>query len=103
MSQMIAQETCTREFFSILDEAFETHHGIFLDRGTLLFDTLAGISAAEASIPVGGKCAPLAAQVTHVIFYLGVAESCIYLNLLASKTSFKISRASAGVAQRGWT
>jgi hypothetical protein len=30
--------------------------------------------AAEASIAVGGKCASLAAQVTHGIFYLDVAE-----------------------------
>ncbi len=28
------------------------------------------VSAQEASIPVGGKCASLAAQVAHVIFYI---------------------------------
>src|SRR5690606_16863395 len=34
------------------------------------FETLATISAEKASIPVGGKCATLAAQVKHVAFYL---------------------------------
>jgi adenylosuccinate lyase len=48
-----------------LDECFDTVSGIFLDDGDSLFDTLATISAAEASIPVGDKCATLAAQVAH--------------------------------------
>ena len=74
MNGTIAQETFTQQFFEILDEAFVTHHGFFLDRGNSLFETLAEISAAEASVPVGGKCASLAAQVTHVIFYLDVTE-----------------------------
>ena len=39
--------------------------------------TLAGISAAEASIPVGGKCATLAAQVKHVAFYLDVLVNSV--------------------------
>ena len=39
-----------------------------------MFETLATISAEEASVPVGGKCATLAAQVKHVAFYLDVLE-----------------------------
>jgi len=54
-----------------MEETFEPkHHGIYLDRGTSLFETLDTVSAEEASIPVGGKCASLAAQVAHVIFYI---------------------------------
>ena len=61
--------------FQFMEETFEAkHHGIFLDRGTSLFETLETVSAQEASIPVGGKCASLAAQVTHVIFYLELME-----------------------------
>ena len=56
----------------LLDETFDEVKGIFLDKNTSLFETLAGISAQEASIPVGGKCATLAAQVKHVGFYLDV-------------------------------
>jgi hypothetical protein len=57
--------------YAFLEETFESkHHGIYLDRGTSLFETLDTVSAEEASIPVGGKCASLAAQVAHVIFYI---------------------------------
>jgi hypothetical protein len=54
-----------------MGETFESkHQGIFLDKGTSLFETLETVSAQEASIPVGGKCASLAAQVAHVTFYI---------------------------------
>jgi len=61
----------------MLEETFDNVVGIYLDKGTSLFETLADISAAEASIPVGGKCATLAAQVKHVAFYLDVVEKSI--------------------------
>ena len=77
MSTKIDQEHIVPDLFDILDEAFVTHHGIFLDRGTSLFETLETITAEEASIPVGGKCATLAAQVSHVNFYLEVMEAYI--------------------------
>ena len=54
----------------LLGETFDSAGGLYLDRGTSLFETLAGIDAATASIPVGGKCATLAAQVKHVAFFL---------------------------------
>src|SRR5512138_1929076 len=74
MSNKIDQQLVTQNLFDVLDEAFVKHHGIFLDAGTSLFETLDTISAQEASIPVGGKCATLAAQVAHVNFYLEVLE-----------------------------
>ena len=74
MGKVIDQERLTEELFAILDETFETHHGIYLDKGTSLFETLETITAAEASRPVGGKCAALAAQVAHITFYLEVLE-----------------------------
>jgi hypothetical protein len=77
LSNKIDQGLITQNLFDILDEAFVTHHGVFLDRGTSLFETLETITAAEASIPVGGKCATLAAQVAHVNFYLEVVEDYI--------------------------
>ena len=61
----------TNNLFQLMEETFEAkHHGIYLDRGTSLFETLETVSADEASIPVGGKCASLAAQVAHVAFYI---------------------------------
>ena len=74
MPEAIPQDMFTKQLFAILDETFETHYGIFLDKGTSLFDTLETISAAEASIPVGDACASLAAQVAHITFYIGVLE-----------------------------
>jgi hypothetical protein len=57
--------------FLLMEETFDSkHHGIYLDEGTSLFETLETVSAEEASIPVGGKCASLAAQVAHVTFYI---------------------------------
>jgi hypothetical protein len=67
----------TKALVMLLDETFEQVHGFYLDKGTSLFETLAGISAEQASIPVGGKCATLAAQVKHVAFYLDVLEKSV--------------------------
>lgn len=52
------------------EEAFTDVTGIFLDKGTSMFETLATISAEEASRPVGGGCANIAAQVNHTWYYL---------------------------------
>lgn len=56
----------------IFDETLTTHHGIFLDKGTSLMETLATISAEEASQPVSASCASIAAQVNHTTYYLDV-------------------------------
>lgn len=73
----IANEHFTTALLYVLDETFDNVHGVYLDQGTSLFETLAGITAEEASIPVGGKCATLAAQVKHVAFYLEVVERAV--------------------------
>lgn len=80
MDKVIKQEDFLNNLFNLLDETFDNTHGIYLDKGTSLFRTLETVSAAEASIPVGGKCASLAAQVAHVIFYLEVLERSIVYN-----------------------
>ena len=77
MSTPIQNEHFTNALYSLLDETFDHVQGYFLDKGTSMFETLADISAEEASIPVGGKCATLAAQVKHVAFYLDVAEKAV--------------------------
>ena len=72
MAQQIALESYTKALSGLLDETFERVHGIYLDRGTSLFETLETISAEEASRPVSATCASIAAQVEHVRFYLEV-------------------------------
>jgi hypothetical protein len=70
----IQSDHFTKAIFMLMEESFENVQGIYLDKNSSMFETLAGISAEEASIPVGGKCATLAAQVKHVAFYLEVIE-----------------------------
>jgi pantothenate kinase len=73
----ITSEQFKNDLLTVMTETFESVYGIYLDKSTSLFETLAQISAAEASIPVGGKCATLAAQVAHVRFYLDVTEQYV--------------------------
>ncbi len=73
----IASQHLTEALLVVLDETFDSVRGVYLDKGTSLFETLAGITAEEASIPVGGKCATLAAQVKHVAFYLDVVDKTV--------------------------
>jgi hypothetical protein len=68
------QSLFTAGLFDLLLETFEEVRGIYLDRGTSLFETLDLITSMEASIPVSETCASLAAQVAHVNFYLEVME-----------------------------
>jgi len=80
MDKMIKQEDFLNNLFSLLDETFDNTHGIYLDKDTSLFRTLETVSAEQASIPVGGKCASLAAQVAHITFYLEVLERYVVYN-----------------------
>ena len=60
-----------------LIETFENVHGIFLDKGTSLFETLAEISAEQASQPMG-NCATIAAHVAHMRYYMDVLEDRMF-------------------------
>lgn len=74
MPSLIPSDVFASELLLVLSETFESVQGIYLDKGASLLETLAGITAEEASIPVGNKCATIAAQVTHVCFYLDVLD-----------------------------
>lgn len=74
MTNTILAEHFTSLLLELFTETFEQVHGMYLDRDTSLFTTLETITAEEASQPVGGKCATLAAQVEHIRFYLEVLE-----------------------------
>lgn len=102
MSATILPVHFTSALYTILDETFDTVHGYYLDKGTSLFETLATISAAEASIPVGGKCATLAAQVKHVIFYLDVLEKAVRTQQFEKQDWGKIWRETKDVSADEW-
>ena len=74
MSDQIKAEDFSINLFKLMQETFESPDGIFLDKNTSLFQTLETVSAQEASIPVGRKCASLAAQVAHVTFFIEAFE-----------------------------
>lgn len=75
MPGQIPGEIFANEFFDLLTETFEKVNGMYLDRGTSLFETLATVTAEEASRPVSATCASLAAQVEHVRFYIDTVET----------------------------
>lgn len=102
MSTAIQAEHFTNALYTLLDETFDNVHGIFLDKGTSLFETLATISAAEASIPVGGNCATLAAQVKHIAFYLDVLEKAVRTQQFEKNDWDKIWRETKAVTPEEW-
>jgi hypothetical protein len=102
MTAQIQSEHFTKALYTLLDETFDKVHGYFLDPNTSLFETLATISAAEASIPVGGKCATLAAQVKHVAFYLDVLENNVRTNKFEPQDWGKIWRETKEVTPEEW-
>jgi hypothetical protein len=72
--QNIVRKRFAETIFAVLEETFERVHGIYLDKGTSLFETLEGISAEEASRPLGQRSGSIAAKVDHACFYLGALE-----------------------------
>jgi hypothetical protein len=102
MSTQIQTDHFTGALYALLDETFDNVHGYFLDQGTSMFETLATISAEEASVPVGGKCATLAAQVKHVAFYLDVLEKSLRTGQFESQDWDKIWRETAAVTPDEW-
>lgn len=102
MATQIQAEHFTSALYALLDETFDNVHGFFLDPGTSMFETLATISAAEASIPVGGKCATVAAQVKHVTFYLDVLIQSIRTQKFERQDWGKIWRETSAVTPQEW-
>jgi hypothetical protein len=74
MASRTLEEQVAETISHFFDETFEEVKGIYLDRGTSLFETLATVSAEEASRPVSSTCASIAAQVEHMRFYIEVLE-----------------------------
>ncbi|MCC6602733.1 MAG: hypothetical protein IT327_05960 [Anaerolineae bacterium] len=102
MLNQINREHFTQALYMLLDETFDQVHGIYLDKGTSFFETLATISAAEASIPVGGHCATLAAQVKHTAFYLDVLEENVRTQKFEPVDWGKIWREVTAVSPQEW-
>ncbi|MCB0037159.1 MAG: DinB family protein [Anaerolineales bacterium] len=102
MSTQIQTELFKQALYGLLDETFDQVHGYYLDRGTSMFETLATISAEEASIPVGGKCATLAAQVKHTAFYLDVLDEMVRTKEYKKIDWDQIWRETSAVTAEEW-
>jgi len=102
MSTQIQTAHFASAIYTLLDETFDNVQGYYLDKGTSLFETLATISAEEASVPVGGRCATLAAQVKHVAFYLDVLEQSVRTQQFEQQDWGKIWRETSAVTPEEW-
>ena len=102
MTTHIQTDHFTNALCTLLDETFDNVHGAYLDKGSSLFETLATISAAEASVPVGGRCATVAAQVKHVAFYLDVLEQVVRSQQFERQDWGKIWRETSAVTSEEW-
>ena len=102
MKTTIEREHFTAALRLLWEETFENVHGIYLDRGTSMLETLATISAEEASVPVGGRCASLAAQVKHVAFYLDVLDRSVRAQTFEPQDWGKIWRETGAVTPAEW-
>ena len=69
-SNSIATADFRNALLKTLEESFDEVHGYFLDKGESIFETLAGISAEEASQSLGPRSGNIAAKVNHIRFYL---------------------------------
>lgn len=66
----IPEEDFRSALLASLEEATSNVHGIFLDKGDSLYETLAGITAEQASAPLGPGSGTIAAKVNHIRFYV---------------------------------
>ena len=74
MSTPIRPELFTSEMLAILEETFTKTHGIYLDGGTSLSETMDRLTAAQASAAPAAGVYPVCAHVIHALFYLRLLE-----------------------------
>lgn len=82
MSDITSTKTIPFEAFReallfALDETFDNVHGMYLDPGDSMYSTLEGITAEQASKPIGSGCSSIAAHVNHLSFYIDLG--CRYM------------------------
>ncbi len=83
MSNQIPIESLKKPLLKCIEETFSKVQGIYLDKGTTLFETLDSMTAEEASVKISANSATIAAQVEHVRFYLDVLNDYMRTNQVA--------------------
>ena len=89
MSAQVPVERLKKILLQFIDETFSHVQGMYLDKGTTLYETLDGVTAAEASRAAGPQSATIAAQVEHVRFYLDVLDEIIKTRNLDKKYNWR--------------
>jgi hypothetical protein len=102
MSNQIPIELVTKPLLKCLDETFNKVHGIYLDKGTTLFETLDTVTAAEASEKISPTSATVAAQVEHVRFYLDVLNNYLRTNTIEKINWREIWETVGAVTDQEW-
>ncbi|HYJ34018.1 MAG TPA: DinB family protein [Candidatus Binatia bacterium] len=77
MNPQTTTDRFQKEIHTFLEETFDQVHGIYLDKGTSFFETLAGVSPAEASERATAGSGSVAAHVKHVSYYLRVLQQAL--------------------------
>lgn len=72
MTAHSSEELIRAQIYSLMEEIFEQVHGYALDKGTSLGETLANLTAEEASRPIVEGGTSIAAQTEHICFYMDV-------------------------------
>lgn len=74
MSENRMETVFEKTLLGLFEETFEGVQGAYLDKGTSFFETLASISAEQASQPLADGGSTIAAHTGHARFYLDVIE-----------------------------
>jgi hypothetical protein len=77
MPEQTTADRLQKQALQFLEETFERHYGIYLDKGTSFFETLGGVSAEEASQRAASTTGSISAHVRHVVFYMEVVQRSI--------------------------
>ena len=102
MPSPIPHDTVATAVLELFDETFSRVQGIYLDRGTSLFETLESISAEQASRSMGGEGSTIAAHVAHVIYYLEVLERYLLTHDAGAVDWGEVWRSVHAVDEAGW-
>jgi hypothetical protein len=101
MPSDISIELFKKTVDSLTAEAFSDVKGAYLDPKTSLAETLAPVSAEEASHPISGKGTTVAGHVAHIRFYLDVLKRYME-NTLNEKIDWKQSWLVTSVSESEW-
>lgn len=102
-STPIHPATVSAAVLELFDETFECVQGLYLDRQTSLFETLAEVSAEQASQRMGREPATIAAHVAHVIVYLEAMEHHLLNGEEVAVDWGEVWRTVRDVDAEGWT